>query len=181
MRRRDDPVFVGVTTYRDPDARFTFRYPMGWHELAPTGDQEGVIVSPESENPKTWFSVLVSKLPEPAVAEDLETLRAGVDEGISQIPGVSVEEGSDSVLGNLVKFERVYTFQEDGATRKRRVWILYVAEWLMVAAYQGEDEAEFEYWTAIVNHSFHSFNLPEALWFATDRTLTGVAEEGASA
>jgi hypothetical protein len=43
-----------------------------------------------------------------------------------------------------------------------------------VVAYQGETVEEYEYWLPMGNHSFHHFVIPEALWFATDRDLSGV-------
>jgi hypothetical protein len=77
------------------------------------------------------------------------------------------------VLGNLVKFEHVFTFRDGEATRKWRQWQLYVDHWLMVATFQGESPEEYDYWFPIANHSFLSFTLPEQLWFAVDRDLAG--------
>jgi len=136
-------------------------------------DREGVLHSPEAENPKTFFSVWISLLEEPAVAEDMEELRQGIDEGLSQLPGCQVEAGKDDALSNLLKFERVYTFEENGATRKRKVWILYVDKWLMVVTWQGSSPEEYKYWYPMANYCFNTFTLPEALWFATDRDLAG--------
>ncbi len=167
------PRFYGIDTYQDPLGRFTFRFPIDWHKFEPTGGQEGAIYSPQANNPQTWFSVLVSRLDENVVAEDMENLSSGVDEGIQSLPESHIEKTADDVLGNLVKLERVYTFREDGAIRKRRVWVLYVDEWLMVVAYQGESPEEYQYWLPMGNFCFDNFRLPEALWFATDRELSG--------
>jgi hypothetical protein len=111
------------------------------------------------------------------VAEDLEHLRLGVSEGLAQLADCKVEAASEVVLGNLIKFERVFTFRVDGAVRKRKLWMLYVDKWLIVLTWQGSSEEEYEYWLAMANYSFATFNLPEALWFATDRDLGGHPQE----
>jgi hypothetical protein len=134
-------------------------------------DREGVMFSPPVGDPYTSFSAWVSKLDESIVAEDLDDLRAGVNEGLTELPECQVEAGSESVLSNLIKFERVFTFREDGATRKRKVWLLYVDTWLIVLTWQGSSPDEYAYWLPMANYSFATFNLPEALWFATDRDL----------
>ena len=51
--------------------------------------------------------------------------------------------------------------------------MLYVDRWMMVLTFHGATVEEYHYWLAMVNHSFDTFTLPEELWFATDRDLTG--------
>jgi hypothetical protein len=164
------PRFYGIRTYIDPDGRFRFRYPTGWHEFA-LEDREGVMYAPEAENPRTWFSVWITALDEAVVAEDIEDLRAGVDEGLAQLSDCQVESASEQVLSNLIKFERVYTFADEGTIRKRKVWLLYVDRWLIVATWQGETVEEYHYWLPMGNYAFAHFTLPPELWFATDRDL----------
>ena len=83
------------------------------------------------------------------------------------------------MLGNLIRCERIYTFREGageqgaGAVRKRKQWLLYVDTWLICLTWQGSSVAEYEYWFAMANHSFLTFELPQALWFYTDRELLG--------
>jgi hypothetical protein len=174
MTKRPPPRYYGVRTYRDPKGRFSFHYPNTWHEFELSDDREGVLVSPENEDPQTWFSVWVSRLDINVVAEDLEDLRVGVDEGLAALPECQIETASEESLGNLVKFERIFTFQESGVTRKRKMWMLYVDTWLMVVTYQGANEEEYAYWLPMGNYAFFRFDIPEALWFATDRDLTGL-------
>jgi hypothetical protein len=137
MTQRPPPRFYGVRTYADPLGRFTARSPTTWHQFELEDNREGVLFSPQAENPRTWFSVWVSKLDEHVVAEDLEDLKLGVDEGLSQLADCKIELSTEEPLGNLIKFERIYTFREDDVTRKRRMWILYVDKWQMVVTYQG--------------------------------------------
>jgi hypothetical protein len=177
MTQRQPPRFYGVATYADPLGRFSFRYPTTWHQFELDDQREGVMFSPEAENPQTWFSVWVSQLDANVVAEDLEDLKVGVEEGLSQLPECIVEQRSEEPLGNLIKFERIFTFREDGVTRKRRLWILYVDTWQMVVTYQGASEEEYDYWLSMGNYSFFHFTIPEALWFATDRDLSGYTRD----
>jgi hypothetical protein len=170
--RTGRPRFTGVTTYQDPLGRFSFRYPADWNEFELADDREGVMYSPESaEFPQTYFAVWVSKLPESVVAEDLEVLQEGVEAGLGQLANCQVETAKDDLLSNLVKLERIYTFEEDGVTRKRRQWTMYVDTWLIVVVWQGSTRDEYAYWLPMGNYAFGTFEIPQALWFATDRDL----------
>ncbi len=169
--REGRPRFTGVSTYQDPVGRFSFRYPSDWHQFELDEDREGVLFSPEEDDPKTYFAAWVSKLDDHVVAEDEETIREGIEAGLAQLPGCEVETRKDDLLGNLVKLERIYTFEEEGAVRKRRVWTLYVDTWRIVLVWQGSTVGEYDYWLPMGNYSFATFEIPEALWFATDRDL----------
>lgn len=170
MTTRQPPRFYGVTTYQDPLGRYSFRFPTDWLQFDLEG-RDGIRVAPRSDDPETWFTAWVVPLEEPAVAEDLETLRAGVADGLARLAECKVESESEIVLGNLIRFERVFTFRDGEAVRKRKFWILYVDKWLIMLTWQGSSEEEFEYWLPMANYAFATFNIPEALWFATDREL----------
>jgi hypothetical protein len=171
---RPAPRFVGVDTYRDPKGRFSFRFPSDWYAFQLAEKREGTLYSPQAENPQTWFSAWATDLKEHVVAEDAHVLRQGVEQGLSQLAECTIEQSTDDVLNNLVKFERIFTFRDGEAIRKWRQWQLYVDHWLIVITYQGENPAEYDYWYAMVNQSFLHFTLPEALWFAVDRDLAGI-------
>jgi hypothetical protein len=173
MTDRPPPRYYGLTTYRDPQGRFSLQYPTTWHKFELEDQREGLMLSPEPENPQTWFSVWISRLEVNVMAEDLEDLKDGVDEGLRQLPDMQLETSSEEALSNLIKFERIYTFSDGGVTRKRKSWLLYVDTWLMVVTYQGATEDEYAYWLPMGNYCFFRFELPQALWFATDRDLTG--------
>lgn len=164
------PRFTGVSTYQDPLGRFSFRYPWDWHQFDLDGDHEGVMFAPE-ETADTYFAAWVTKLDEHVVAEDLDILREGLAAGLAQLPNYQVETAKDDVLSNLVKLERIYTFDDNGTTRKRRVWTLYVDTWQIVLVFQGATPEDYHYWLPMGNYTFATFQLPEALWFATDRDL----------
>jgi hypothetical protein len=170
--RTGRPRFTGVSTYQDPLGRFSFRHPGDWNAFELADDREGVMYSPESvEFPQTYFAVWISKLDEHVVAEDQAVLQEGVDAGLAQLSNCEVESAKNDVLSNLVKLERIYTFDDEGVTRKRRVWTMYVDTWLIVAVWQGSSPEEYAYWLPMGNYAFATFELPQALWFATDRDL----------
>jgi len=170
--REGRPRFTGVSTYQDPLGRFSFRHPSDWHDFELADDREGVMYSPEdSEFPQTYFAAWITKLDDAVVAEDLGTLQEGIDAGLSQLAHCEIESSKDDVLGNLVKLERVYSFDEGDARRKRRVWTLYVDTWRIVLVFQGSTVDEYAYWLPMGNYAYSTFDLPEALWFATDRDM----------
>jgi hypothetical protein len=201
----DTPKFVGVIVHRDPRGRFAIRYPTGWYTFEirsetplagerpgqtedavsphPGGAEpeapaarEGFGFGPDPADRHTVYTVWAAPLDERVVAEDLEDVRQGVDEGLRALPECAVEAGSERVLGNLLRFERIYTFRDDQsgappAVRKRKQWLLYVDRWLLCLTWQGATAAAYERWFAMANQSFLTFEIPQALWFFTDREL----------
>ena len=127
--------------------------------------------SPQGEEPTTWFAIWSTRLEHAVVAQDLDLLHEGVEEGLLQLPGLHVESSSDDPFDNLIRFERIYTFEEDGVVRKRRVWMTYVWKWLFTLVAQGETVEEFHYWRMMLNDFFDAFDLAPELWFASDREL----------
>jgi hypothetical protein len=165
------PQWTGVDTYADPLGRFTFRFPSDWHRFELDHNLEGVLFAPAQFEPQTFISAWVRKLDTNVVLEDQPLLREGVAEGLAQLGELEIESEDDSAYGNLLKFERIYTFHDGSATRKRKVWIMYVDKWQIVLTYQGESPEEYEYWLPMGNYAFFHFNIPQELWFATDRDL----------
>ena len=171
--QRERPKYIGLRTYRDPGGRFQFRYPVDWHQHELAGDRDGVMYSPQTEDPTTWFAAWSVRLPGSVVAEDLHILREGVEEGLSQLAALMVEAASDNTFGNLIRFERLYTYAEDGAVRKRKVWMIYVYKWLIVLMAQGESVQEYDHWRMMLDDFFDSLDLAHELWFASDQALAG--------
>lgn len=169
--RQGRPKFTGVTTYRDEQGRFEFRYPWDWERSELDDDRDGVIIRPEVDDDDTYFAVWISRLEMAVVADDLPDLRAGFDAGLERLGSLEIESTSDDAYGNVVKLERIFTFDDDGEVRKRRAWGMYADTWQMVVIYQGSSVGEFKYWLPMGNYCFGTFNLPFALWFATDPTV----------
>ncbi|WP_210414567.1 hypothetical protein [Microlunatus elymi] len=165
------PRFTGTTTYTDDQQRFEFRYPSDWIISTLEDDREGVIVQPEEDEPATYFAVWVNPLEIGVVADDLSDLRAGFDAGLDNLADLQVLESRDDTYNNIVKLERTYTFTEDGATRKRRLWAMYADQLQFVVVYQGSSVDEYAYWLPMGNYCFTAFQLPMSLWFATDPSI----------
>jgi hypothetical protein len=179
MTTRQPPRFYGINTYSDPQGRFQMRYPSTW-QYFPVEDNSGARVDgamymPNLDDQATSLSVWVKDLEHSIVAEDLNDLRQGVEEGLAQFTDCRVEATADVVLSNLIKFEREFVYRHGDGQRKRKFWMLYVDRWLIVVTYQGSSLEEYDHWFAMANYSFATFYLPEALWFATDRDLVGHA------
>lgn len=173
MTDRERPRYRGIRTYRDPHGRYQFRYPSDWHEHALSDDRDGVMYSPQEENPATWFAVWATRLQDAVAAEDLHVLHQGVGEGLAQLPDLRVESTADDVFGNLIRFERVYTFAENGVIRKRKLWMVYAYKWLFALVAQGATVEEYDRWSIMLNDCFDSLDLPPTLWYASDRDLAG--------
>jgi len=170
MTDRPPPRFVGVSTYQDKLGRYSFRFPTGWQQLD-LEDRDGARFVPNADDPETALTGWVIELEHLVVAEDLDELRAGVNQGLAQLADCQVVTETETVFGNLIRFEREFTFRESNARRQRRFWMLYLDKWLIVLVWQGSNETEFTYWLPMANYAFQTFRIPDALWFATDRAL----------
>ncbi len=113
----------------------------------------------------------MSKLPEAVVQADLPVLVEGFDAGLGKLADVVIESSKDDTFNDIIRLERYLTFTDDGHTRRRRMWAMYAAQWQLLIVYQGSSVEEFDYWEAMANYCFSSFELPQELWFATDPEL----------
>jgi hypothetical protein len=173
MTTRPTPKFVGVDTYRDGQGRYSVRFPSDWHQFDIDFGRDGRLFSPSATNTHTYVAIWIDQLQFTAEANDATDLAEAFEKGLAQLPACTILERSDTVIGNLIKFERFYTFDDNGVTRKRKVWAMYVDKWLMVLTYQGETVDEWEHWYGMANQSFHHFVIPTELWYATDRDING--------
>jgi hypothetical protein len=172
------PKFVGVDTYTDKDNRFQFRYPTDWAKFEIEGQADSVLFSPyrDQASPKTFISGYARDLDFDATAEDLEDLTLAVTEGLEQFAGLKIEHASNDVFGNLIKFDRTFTFVENGVTRKRHTWIMYVGRFQIVFAYQGESVEDYDYFLPMGNTLFFHIKIPDSFWYSTDRDLNKFGE-----
>jgi len=180
-RRPPQPKFTGVDTFSDVHGRYQFRYPTDWARYELDGHPEGVMFSPyaNQESPKTFISAYAVPLEFEVVAEDMDDLAPAVLEGLHQFEAVQIEHQADDAYGNLLKFDRTFTFREGDNVRKRHTWILYVGTWQIVFAYQGETVEDYDYWLPMGNTMFFHVTIPESFWFATDRDLNGLNKQHA--
>src|SRR5690606_35380042 len=101
--RTGRPQFVGITTYTDPEGRFEFRYPSGWILSELDDDLDGRIVRPEADEDATYFAVWAIYLDVAVVADDLEPLREGFDDGLARLTDLEVEKAEDNTYNDIIK------------------------------------------------------------------------------
>lgn len=174
-QRTERPQFTGVNAFNDHLGRFEFRYPSDWIVSELEDDRDGIIMRPVEEDQDTYFAVWVNELEIAIVADDLPDLRDGLEAGLEQLNVREIEKTDDQNYNNIVKLERIFTFEQDGVLRKRRVWALYADRWQFLVAFQGSTVEEYHYWLPMGNYCFTAFKLPQALWFATDPEVSGGA------
>ena len=171
--RTGRPRFTGVTTSTDPRGRYEFRHPSDWFRDEPGRRPRGRDGRAGRDDQATHFAVAVRDLEVAVKADDLPLLREGFEEGITALPDVSVEASSDNTYNDIVKLERTLTFTDEGEVRKRRVWSMYADHWQFIVLFQGATVEEYHYWLPMGNYCFTSFQLPMALWYATDPAAHG--------
>jgi hypothetical protein len=160
--------FEGVVIYPDPEGAFEIRYPLNWHKFEVTQGSGGILFSPYPDHQAAWVAVWKVKISKPAYAADRELIRQGLDEGLLQLgENVQVVSQSEEVIGNLLRFERIVTFTNQSESLKRRHWLFFAYKHQINLVYQAR-EAEYSHWSGMAYYSFHTFRLPEHLWFATD-------------
>lgn len=173
--RHGRPQYTGISTYRDPLGRFEFKHATDWIADELTDEREGTIFLFEPGVLESYFAVWVSDLGERVQAEDLDVLRDGFTAGLEQLSGLQIEQARDDTIENLVKLERIFTFDEDGARRKRRIWAIYVDHWQIMLVFQAATVEEYAFWEPMGNYAFARFGLPPDLWSAVDRDLATFA------
>jgi hypothetical protein len=136
----------GQTAHRDLEAGFSFWRPKNWNR-GDVQSSHGVVYYPE-DNPRTGFYSLVRdfgpELGEPITAADLPDLRAGLLEGLQELPEFhllsEVEIGRESAIG----VEFTFTFALEGEPCKRCMRFLYRGTQEFTLYGQGVPPAEYE-------------------------------------
>jgi hypothetical protein len=165
------PAFEGLILEQNEAWRYHFWYPKGWHRYDLAGEKEGVLCSPDAQDPATYFSVETQRLPVVTRPEDVDVLCQGIEEGLSSLPGLHVESADQSSSGARLVFERVFTFQEGDTVRKRRIRLVYVGATLYSLIAQGKDEHAYAHWLSMLNYCYLTFDL--GLF-----DMTGLAPDG---
>ena len=153
------PAFEGAILAPDTEWRYYFWYPKGWHRYQLTDGREGILCSPHAQDPTTYFSVHVQKLAAAVEPDDIDVLREGIEEGLSQLPDLNVESAHSSQTTDGIRFERVYTFSDGDVTRKRRIRLIYRGNRLYSLMSQGSTIDEYERWLSMLNYCHLTFRL----------------------
>jgi hypothetical protein len=157
--REGVPAFEGLVLHEDRQWYYSFWYPKGWVPHALSSDRIGVLCSPTEEDVDTFFSVEVIPLEATVQPDDLPLLCEGVQEGLSLLPSLTVESAEESAASSQVTIERIYTFEDQGVTRKRRVRLIYKGDRLYSLMSQGATVAEYAYWLPMLNYCHLTFEL----------------------
>ena len=160
----------GQTAHRDPQIGFSFWRPRNWkrQDLQDPRvlDQRAVAYYPE-DDPRTGFYVLARDLGpglgEPIAASDLPDLRAGLLEGLQDLPDFhllsEVEIGRESALG----LEFTFTFGLDGEPCKRCMRFLYRGHQQFTLYGQGVPPAEYEVFVNVYDWMYLTFTFSDLL------------------
>lgn len=169
MKNRPPARFNGVRIHTDPDGVFKVRHALNWSVFDLPAHPGGFLCSPYAETPQTWVAVWKEDIGEIVRAADRKTLRDGLDEGLTKLgKNVQVLSATEDLIGDMIRFERILTFEQDGITHKCRQWVIFAHNYQIVLIYQAENEEEFDYWLAMANYSFFTFELSEMIFFLTD-------------
>ena len=169
--RTGRPRFTGVTSFADALGRFEFRHPSDWFRSDLEGGRDGVIVGPDPADDATHFAVAVTDLGVQVTAADSETCaRASRTESqdcptsVSKASRTTRTTTSSSWSGRSPSPRAAWSASVGS-------WALYADHWQFAVEFQGSSPAEFHYWLPMGNYCFMSFQLPLALWFATDNAV----------
>ncbi len=145
MAREGTPAFTALALHKDEEWGFEFWYPAEWQRFAFADDRQGVIYTPEGDL-ATSFSIEVRNIGTKVSLADLNTLDAGFLKGLRALPGCQIEMHEAWTAGALLGLEAKYTFQEEDATRKRWVRLLYEGKRQFHCVAQGATIEEYAYW-----------------------------------
>lgn len=124
--RAFDPSLNQLQVMYHPQFDFAYCYPDNWHQTEPIGQPTfGAVYSPSPDDASTCFSVEAIDLGMEVQEEDIDTLREGFVEGLSQLPESEVQYKQDFAAHGVVGLEAHHTFREDGILRRRWVRLYY--------------------------------------------------------
>lgn len=171
----DVPQFTGITRYRDPRGRFSFRYPWDWYADRLDQDREGVMLRPDADDPDTYVAAWVSTLPAEVTVADLPALRDGFDTGLGTLPELHVLEAHEDTVGGAVEVTRTVTFREGEYIRQRCIRALYAGRIQLILAYQGATQTAYAYWLSMGNYCWATLEIAEEVWYCADPELRRAA------
>jgi hypothetical protein len=163
----EGPVFTGLVVQRDLRYHYSFLLIDGWHsyELESDGGT-GRIFTPVEDDVTTSFSTEARDLGTAVTAEDLPILRDGVEEGLRQLPELTIEWSEAEAIGDFVTIEYRFTFREaeTGELRKRWLRLAYQGQLQVRLIAQGANPESFDYWMPVFNQAIRTFQFAD--WWA---------------
>jgi hypothetical protein len=161
------PVFTGMVVHRDLKYRYSFLLAEGWYdyELESEGGR-GRIFTPYPDDVVTSFSVEARDLGMKVSEEDLSVLRDGLENGLHQLPDLTIEKHEDYAIGDLIGLEYWFTFRdaESDTIRKRWLRLVYQGQIQVRLIAQGASPEQFEYWLPMFFQAMRTFQFAD--WWA---------------
>ncbi len=146
------PEYTGLRKYVSKGG-FALWYPMGWREIPMTGEHNGAIITPYEDHYNTCFAVEKMTLPYEVEAEDVPTLRKGMEEGLNALPGIQIESIEVTPTATLIILDAIYSYLEGDARRKRWLRNIYWNEAQLVVIAQGQTVEEYELYKPVFFNS----------------------------
>jgi hypothetical protein len=167
------PTFTGLAIHRDLTYRYSLMYIESWHSLELESDGgKGVILTPDLDSTETSLSIEAREMGTTVTGDDLPALRAGLEQGLSQLRDLTIEHQEDDAIGKLVMLDVQYTYREpadaaDAPLRKRWLRLAYEGQIQVRLIAQGDVDS-YTYWLPAFNQSMRTFQFAD--WWAE---LTG--------
>jgi hypothetical protein len=151
------PAIKGLSWHREQ--YYSFFVPMDWHRFVWPDDRQGVIYGPDVNDPLTSFSVDLKDLGMRVATDDLEVLSEGFFGAIGQLSDVALESHKQKISGQVLELEAIYTFCDQGTTRKcwKRVFYHVTRQITMTA--QGATTDKYDYWLPIFFEAMMTANV----------------------
>lgn len=142
------PGVAPLKAYRNREVGYSFIYPEDWHQFdLQIEDGHGVLFAPRPDDVSTSLSVEVRDIGTTVTADDLPTLRRGFIEGLSTVPGSTIESRDAYDVGFLIGLEARQTYRDGEHTRKRWIRLLFKDTLQVRLVAQGASPEDFDYWT----------------------------------
>jgi hypothetical protein len=146
----------GQRIHRDDKWNFSFWRPLNWHQYE-TPDKTEVIYYPETD-PRTCFYVsaidLGASLESDISKDDLPALRAGLIEGIKDLPNCILISEKEISKEKAIGYEFIMTFDLDGFPCKRRLWMLYLDRCQFTIYGQGVPPEDYDVFKHVLNYMY---------------------------
>lgn len=116
-----------LAAHRDLRWNYSFWRPASWRRYDMT-ERYGYIYAPEPD-PRTGFYVSVRDLSDnlgrPVTPDELPVVREGLTRGLRDLPGCEILHLKEIAKGPAIGLEALLTFDLDGETCKRQLYLLY--------------------------------------------------------
>lgn len=144
--KTDNPVYRGVKGYHDKKAGFKVWVPSEWVSTKLKRGHRGMLFSPYADDYNTSLLVEKRNLRYKATENDIPMMLESFHESIKALPGVEIEKTEEDFSASINIFDARFTFEEEGARRKRWVRNIYWGDGQLVMIAQGRTPEDFEYW-----------------------------------